>query len=174
MKFNLNFLKFHHFNKNKEFNNLTKNNEFVNDKITFDDLYKSLKNVLHIVENEKSILALTKKPKCHFCDKVAEKVIAIIKECHKNLYMDLNQFLEKYDNLEDFKIIQFKLDARSRLICFYNDSNQTIYPLIFDFKHCFYKIDSNDGHHFQNHTKSQAHQWDHKFKQNNIKQMLKN
>ncbi len=138
MKINLNCLKFHYFKFDSNLHNLwcKKNcDSFFNDIIL--ENKRSLKSAINKIKNLNDI---TKNDFSHFhqIDEYhSEKVIKIIKKCHKNLNSYLEQYLEESDDFNKLLFYQIELVKPIRLIFIKN--NDEFIPLIFDLHHLIYE-----------------------------------
>lgn len=174
MDIDLSFLKFHNFSYDKKYNNLWSKDI---DKLKNEIILKKTKSFVYYVSNFRNWNELLNdlKRKKHFHDISSNKRIIvfekIIKNCHKNLYKDLDQIMECYENVEKIPLYQYPLTNRVRLLFIFHNVNnkELIIPIIFDLKHCFYETKKN----FDNNSKHENFTWDFKAEQKNIKEKIK-
>lgn len=168
MIINLNFLKFHHFNLTKKVNNLSckKYKEYFDNLFYKDD--HCLVNVLKRVKNDCNSFALHN----HTINGInKEKLLKVIKKQHKNLYKDLAQYFQDFENIIYW---QAKLSKSERLIYVigkkYSDNKNNIFiPILFDLKHCFYQSKNKK---YDNNFNKMIFPWNFRGEQEQIKDKI--
>ncbi len=180
MYINLNLFKFHSFKYKKNITNewrKTKNNSLkceddVLNKIILNDVKNKIKhcidykNISQLFTNLKSSKNGNSNHSIRGCHK--EILINVIKNCHPNLYSDLQQLFFEKNPTEDIIFYQLSINPRSRIIIVNKD--ETIYPLLIDLNHCFYETKKS----YDNNVSKKTFPWDFREKQKNLKEQLKN
>lgn len=165
MIINLDYLKFHSFKYDSQYNNQWKNPNEVCSKIVNNDTQKTLRHIKCEINSITSLLSLKNN---HWLDEEHKfKLFKIIEKCHPNLNDNLEQKFLIKNKISELNIFQLRINTRSRIICLFFED--IIYPLIFDLKHVFYPI---QDHKFDNNYKHENKDWDFKSKQNQIKKQL--
>lgn len=167
MDINLDYLKFHSFKYNSQYNNQWKNSKEVSSKIINEDTKNQF---CHIKREINNITSLLSSKNNHWLDQEHKiKLFKIIKSCHPNLNENLEQSFLIKNKISELNIFQLRINKRSRIICLFFED--IIYPLIFDLKHVFYQM---KNYNFDNNCKHENKDWDFKETQNSIKQQLLN
>ncbi len=133
MIINLDYLKFHSFKYDSEYNNQWKNSNEVCSKIVNKDTQKTLCHIKCEINNTNALLLLKNN---HWYDEEHKlKLFKIIKKCHPNLNVNLEQKFLTKNKISELNIFQLCINKRSRIICLFFED--IIYPIIFDLKQSF-------------------------------------
>lgn len=170
MKVNLSLLEFCSFNYDSRYNNLWLKNKLENIKTKI--IEKDFCGKIRFLNQKKNfnIIDIKALGNYHHFDKNEKnKLFEIIEVCYPNLYNDIFNISSEDKKIHEIKIIQFKINSRSRCVALIN--NEIMYTLLFDLKHYFYEFNKKT---FDNNARQEKEEWDFKKYQEDIKKYILN